>query len=227
MVHHPLEGKKESEIRCLDLPAMNRLYGEQPLFIFDPNDDSNVPVPGLHDNALIFWRLYPAFLKRLFTRAFTEGLHQPGRRVRESEWRSALGMLRDSIFHCECGEENFYCAEAFKANGNRAGRCWACDADLTLPAMLKVGRANVLLESGSKLYPYHLEGMGKYDFIEPIGQVSQNPRNPEQWGLRNLSEQDWTLTLPDMEPLRVAPGRSFQLLPGAKIDFSSVEGEIS
>ena len=42
--HHPLEGARESQIRCLDLPAMTRLYGTDPLFIFDVNDDSNRPV---------------------------------------------------------------------------------------------------------------------------------------------------------------------------------------
>ena len=36
MVAHPLEGKKETEIKCLDLPAMTKLYGTEPLFIFDP-----------------------------------------------------------------------------------------------------------------------------------------------------------------------------------------------
>src|SRR3954452_6732203 len=40
-VHHPLEGAREAAIRCLDLPAMTRLYGTEPLFIFDPRDASN------------------------------------------------------------------------------------------------------------------------------------------------------------------------------------------
>ena len=39
--HHPLEGEKEAQIRALDLPAMTRLYGDDPIFIFDPNDTSN------------------------------------------------------------------------------------------------------------------------------------------------------------------------------------------
>src|SRR5262245_53473833 len=37
MMHHPLEGKKELAIKCLDLPAMKKLYGTEPLFIFDPS----------------------------------------------------------------------------------------------------------------------------------------------------------------------------------------------
>ena len=90
MNHHPLEGAKEAAIRCFDLPAMTKLYGTEPLFIFDPYDGSNRPMPGFHDNALAFWPIYPEFLHKLFTRAFTDGLRDPANgRVRESEWRAA------------------------------------------------------------------------------------------------------------------------------------------
>ena len=76
-VSHPLEGAREAAIKCLDLPAMTRLYGTEPLFVFDPRDDANRPVPSVHDNALAFWPLYPRFLRDLFTRAFTEGMADP------------------------------------------------------------------------------------------------------------------------------------------------------
>src|SRR5262249_30758599 len=59
MNSHPLEGAKEARIRVLDESAMMELHGRHPVFIFDPEDDSNRPVPGEHDNALIFWSIYP------------------------------------------------------------------------------------------------------------------------------------------------------------------------
>src|SRR5262245_59343233 len=77
IMHHPLEGKKEAAIRCLDLPAMTKLYGTEPVFIFDPNDRSNEPVPGYHDNAIAFWPIYPAFLRDLFIKSFTDGIRDP------------------------------------------------------------------------------------------------------------------------------------------------------
>src|SRR4051812_36185407 len=96
VVHHPLEGKRESNIRCLDLPAMTKLYGTDPLFIFDPSNDGNRPVPGYQDNAIAFWAVYPQFFRDLFTRAFTHGLTDPQNgRVRETEWRAAMLRLRD------------------------------------------------------------------------------------------------------------------------------------
>ena len=77
MVAHPLEGAKEAAIKAMDLPAMNKIYGKEPIFIFDPNDASNRPVPGIHDNALAFWRIYPQFLHDIFIRAFTIGIKDP------------------------------------------------------------------------------------------------------------------------------------------------------
>ena len=77
MLHHPLEGRRELTIKCFDLPAMTKLYGTDPLFIFDPCDRSNEPVPGYHDNAIAFWPIYPEFLRALFTRAFTDGIRDP------------------------------------------------------------------------------------------------------------------------------------------------------
>ena len=72
-VHHPLEGKRESEIKCFDLPAMTKLYGTDPVFIFDPKNRSNEPVPGYHDNAIAFWPIYPQFIRDRFTQVLPRG----------------------------------------------------------------------------------------------------------------------------------------------------------
>ena len=45
-----------------------------PLFVFDPDDESNRPVPGVHDNVVVIWPALPLFVRRLFTRSFTVGL---------------------------------------------------------------------------------------------------------------------------------------------------------
>ena len=86
LVNQPLEGAKEAAIKALDLPAMTKIYGKEPIFIFDPNDTSNRPVPGIHDNALAFWRIYPQFLRDIFIRAFTDGISDP--KNGRSRWTS-------------------------------------------------------------------------------------------------------------------------------------------
>lgn len=223
MLHHPLEGKKEAEIHCFDLPAMNKLYGLEPLFIYDPNDDANRPVPGYQDNAIIYWPIYPQFVRDLFTRAFTEGLHDPNKRVRESEWRKALVRLRDTIVYCgRCGAENFYDVE--KMRENQPHLCWSCDAIVQLPPRMRLGQEIVMLNHDTRLFPHHT-GM-LYDFSAPVAEVVRHPQNPNLWGLKNLSQDKWSVTRADGTLTEVLPGKSVTIAPGIKINFGQVEGEI-
>ena len=140
MFHHPLEGKQEADIHIMDMSAITKIYGTHPIFIFDPNDSSNAPILGYQDNALIFWPLYPQFLRDLFTRAFTNGLRDPQNgRVRENEWRSAMVRLRDSIFTCaNCTAENFYEVDTVSKNGGKVAPCWKCKRDVILPFRIRL-----------------------------------------------------------------------------------------
>ncbi|MEO6723664.1 MAG: serine/threonine protein kinase [Blastocatellia bacterium] len=227
MVHHPLEGRRETEIKCLDLPAMTKLYGTEPLFIFDPADTSNAPVPGIHDNALAFWRIYPQFLRDLFTRAFTEGLRDAHARVRESEWRAVMIRLRDSILYCaHCSLENFNDAERLKATGGNPGLCWACAAELRLPPRIRIGKSVVMLNYDTQLFPHHIDSGRLYDFSQPVATVTQHPTNKDVWGLKNLSGERWVSTTKDGRVADVEPGRSVTLGVGTKIQFGKTEGEI-
>jgi len=83
MLGHPLEGKLEYSIKCMDVHAMNRLFGTHPVFVYDPRDKSNLPVKGYHDNVIEFWKLYPQSIRDLFIQSFTEGLSSPNKRVTE------------------------------------------------------------------------------------------------------------------------------------------------
>jgi eukaryotic-like serine/threonine-protein kinase len=227
VVHHPLEGRKETEIKCLDLPAMTKLYGTEPVFIFDPVDTANAPVPGVHDNALAFWRIYPQFLRDIFTRAFTEGLDDPHARVRESEWRAVMVRLRDSIIYCaHCALENFYDAAKLKAAGGDPGLCWACAAQLRLPPRIRINREAVMLNHDTELFPHHVDGARLYDFSQPVAAVTQHPADKNVWGLKNLSGEKWVGVTADGKVKDVEPGRSLLLSPGTKIQFGKTEGEI-
>ncbi len=243
MVHHPLEGAKEAAIRCLDLPAMTRLYGAEPVFIFDPQDASNRPLPGCHDNALTFWPIYPAFLRDLFTKAFTDGIRDPQHgRVRESEWRAAMVRLRDAVMYCaRCGAENFYDADRlrqvhgsqFTVHGSQLAvrgaseqaACWACGGQLALPPRIRVGRSVVVLNHDTRLFPHHVDDQRLYDFSQPVAAVSRHPTNPALWGLQNVSPEKWVISGADGVKV-VAPGRNVTLAPGIRINFGRVEGEV-
>ncbi len=228
VVHHPLDGKRELDIHCLDLPAMNKLYGTDPLFIFDPDDKSNQPVPGYQDNALTFWPLYPQFLRDLFTQAFTKGIRDPQNgRVRESEWQAAMVRLRDSIVYCAaCGAENFYDADALRASDGKPGACWACGTGIKLPPRIRIGNKIVMLNHDTQLFPHHVDDQKLYDFSLPVAAVTQHPQVPTTWGLENLSGETWVVTTAGGAARDVEPGRSARLALGIKVNFGKAEGEV-
>jgi serine/threonine protein kinase len=227
---HPLDGAKEVAIHCFDYNAMVRLYGKEPVFIFDPYDKSNEPIPGYQDNAIAFWPIYPTFLRKLFITSFTEGLRDPDNgRVRETNWRNGMSMLRDSIFNCSCGAENFYDQAALEKAGN-PGTCWQCKSQLKLPPRIKIGKSArstvVMLNADSKLFAHHLEGSAHLDFSKPLAEVTRHPSDPNRWGLKNLTDDSWTAVLTDGSAHQVEPSRNVTLAPGTVIHFPREDGEI-
>jgi serine/threonine protein kinase len=227
MVHHPLEGRREAQIRCLDLPAMNKLYGTDPLFIFDPHDHSNAPDPDLHPNAIEFWPIYPGFLQELFVRSFTDGIRDPEHgRVRESEWRSAMVRLNDSVMYCpSCGAENFYDRAKLQATTGSTQTCWSCGRAVIPPPRLRVGRHIVMLNHDTKLFPHHLDEARPFDFSAPVAEVQRHPSQPNTWGLKNLSSEIWVRLTAAGDSREVGPGATVSIAAGTKLRFSSGEGE--
>ncbi|PWL70020.1 MAG: serine/threonine protein kinase [Bacillota bacterium] len=222
MMGHPLEGKLEADIKCMDIHAMNKLYGTNPVFVFDPVNKANRPVKGYQDNVLIYWDLYPQQIKDLFTQSFTEGLSAPNKRVTEKRWLEAFANLMSGITACpSCGAEIFY--DDHKVASGIAHTCWNCGNAVKMPSSLVVGKNRVLLLKDTKLYAHHI--CGNYDMTTVVGTVVQNPNNPSLWGIKNESTENWTYVKPDGMQIPVAIGRSAAIAKGVKIDFGQMTGE--
>ncbi len=233
--NHPLFGKRLMNIRFLDLPALKKLCGFEPLFIFDSSDDSNEPVPLSDDpyaeaggNALEFWPLYPKFFRDLFTKAFTDGLRDPQHgRVMESEWRAAMVRLRDSIIYCpHCSSQNFYDIEALKDAGDNLDTCWSCKKEIPLPPRIRIGKHILMLNYDTKIYSHHIDDHKLYDFSQVVGELNRHPKDPNIWGIKNLSSEKWVITTADGRLNDVAPGKTVTLAVGTRINFGKEEGEI-
>jgi len=208
---------------------MQLLYGFEPVFIFDPKDTSNRPDPAWHPNALIYWPLYPQLIRDLFTKVFTIGLNNPKERVRESEWRSAMATLFDSIFYCRnCSSQNFYDVEKLRTINGKPGMCYSCQHELVLPFRIMLEQKDiVMLNADTALYHHHLDPSRKYDYEQKLAEVSRHPTNPDLWGLKNLTQEKWVATNPaDGAMTDVPPGKSVPLVSGVKVHFGKSEGLI-
>ena len=222
MMGHPLEGRLEADIKCMDIHAMNKLYGTNPVFVFDPNNKTNRPVKGYQDNVLIYWDLYPQALRDLFAQSFTEGLTAPNKRVTEKKWMETFANLITGIILCpKCGAEVFY--DESKAAAGVAHTCWNCQSSVPMPASIVIGKSRILLHKNAKLYAHHI--YDDYDMDTVVGTVVQNPSNPNLWGIRNESKENWTYIKPEGIQIAVAIGKSAAIAKGVQINFGRVTGE--
>ena len=225
-LNHPLDGAKEANIRAFNIAAMRRLYGEEPVFLFDPNDPSNRPIPGFHDNALIYWELYPGFLKERFVDLFTTGLKAPHERPRSLRWEQLFTRMLDSIVMCPCGAENFYDRDRLDLSSRTAGSCWRCKKAVPLPPRLQVdGQRIVVLNPDTQLFPHHLNFNHSLSFEAPIGEVTRHPTTGA-WGIRNVSSARWTYVRSDGARQDLEPGRAIALSADLKIDCGGGDFEV-
>ena len=83
-----------------------------------------------------------------------------------------------------------------------------------------------MLNHDTQLYPHHVDDGRLYDFSAPVAAVAVHPTNPNVWGLKNLSKDNWFITDAAGAVKEVAPERSVTLAVGTKINFGKAEGEI-
>ncbi|RYG44952.1 serine/threonine protein kinase [bacterium] len=235
MLHHPLMGRASLKYPIEDV-GIPKLFGTNPVFIFDPKDDSNRALAsGEHPEAAFAgaiavprWRVLPSFMQDLFVKAFGDGLHTPQARVTEGTWRRAFLRLRDLTFPCanpDCGNDNYFDPERFKSQPGPP-KCAYCGQPLKKPVRMRIDNRLVMMNLGVSLYPYHIDSGRPFDLAKPIGIVAAHPLKAGVIGLRNLSDTNWSSTLPSGESVDVPPGKSALLETGVTISFGRATGEV-
>lgn len=225
--HHPMHGILEYQFHSWDLPAKMRVYGKSPVFVFDPDDTSNrLPNDPDYATAGKRWSFSPPSLRSLFTRAFTVGLRDPARRVTEGEWQNLFLQLNDGVVACsQCQAENLW--EPLISTLT----CWHCARAVAIPPRLMIAHASgkypVMLSKGARLLQRHVNPHAiESEAFAVIGQVVQNPANPQVWGIKNLSSGPWKAQLPDGSAKEYLPQKSVPLNPGIRLLFAEVAAEI-
>jgi DNA-binding helix-hairpin-helix protein with protein kinase domain len=213
---HPLDGLRSDDYDTFDRPERMDLFGPRALFVYDPDDRANAPIPGFHQNVIDNWPVYPQFIRDLFTEAFTVGLRDPDARVPESVWRKAMVRLAGAGVPCSaCARENFYGGPT---------TCWSCGGTIRYPPRLVIGDLELALNSHTTVRSYHLDL--DYDRDTTCAAMTANPRDPEVWGLQNLSEATWVAEHPTAGTRRIHPGRTIALAAGLIIDFGPTTGKV-
>ena len=213
VLDRPFEGKM-TLVPALTEKHQRQFFGERPVFIFDPNNDENRPVRGVHKNAAAFWVTYPDYIQNAFTQTFTVGLKDRERRVTEQGWEDVLMRLREETVKCPgCGWGTAY--DVSKADRKCVNP--SCGKQLPPLLVLKSSRFGVVIVPGAKLYAARTKAGG--DIFEVSGEVIQNKNNPQLWGIRNVSDSTWYELAPDGSKKVIEKGGVVRALKGIKVDF--------
>lgn len=220
--NHPFDGKLVLSCPCMTEDADRKLYGKDCVFIMDPTDESNRPVRGQHTNVIRRWSIYPSLLGSAFQGAFSkEAIRNSTKRPMDKHWQKVLVQIRSLLVVCpHCGKLTFV------ESKQQANTCLECGKVINKPLMLRVNDYTVALMPQQKIYKCHTTN-AEDDFSFVTGEVLQNPKNPNLWGIRNLSDSQWSIVTPSGEIKLIDRGGVMPILPNLKITFKSgVKGEI-
>jgi serine/threonine protein kinase len=213
--NHPLEGKAACP-PCMDAKHERTIYGENPVFIFDPQDKSNLPVKGLHKGAITRWPFLPAYLQEEFIKAFSKDvLSNPANRIIEQEWLRIFIRMRGEIYKCSCGEIYF-------ADPQTPNPCPKCNKATTFPFYIKTKRYNVPVHQRTKLYACHTE-QDSEDFETLTGEIAVGAAGG--FLLKNRSAKSWSVSA-DGNTTAIVPDTSITLAKGMTINFGGGSAEI-
>ena len=215
-LNHPLEGKR-TMCPCLTEELERKFYGSDPVFVWDPSNDTNRPVRGVHTNEIKLWPLYPEFVRKTFEKAFSHEVmvgNDTAHRVIEKEWQEVFTTLRDLTVKCSCGSETFI------DPSQQTCKCINCGKSFERPPILKVKKYHAALAAGKKLYACHVQ-YDSDDFREVRGEVISSRNNPALLGLRNDSNNTWEAILPNGTSKGYPNGQVIKLGKGMKINFGN------
>lgn len=218
----PMEGEKVVKDVCLTETSELKHYGQQAVFVYDPDDNSNRPVRGIHDNVIKFWRIYPAYVREAFIKSFTIGIREPNRRIIENEWQKLFIRLRSEIIVCTCGRTNF--TSMFENVDESTYRCPKCGSEFISLAFSNRDY-RMPLYVGSKFYECEIDPRSD-DFQKVVCELVENKLKPGMLGIKNSSGKTWRVKMPDGVFYDIVSGKGFPLWKGLEIDFGDINAHI-
>lgn len=208
--NHPFEGAKVVACPCMTEAFEKKFYGSEAVFMYDPTNKENLPVRGIHQNVIRRWPVFPKILKDTFIDQFSqEKLKNPQSRMIEQDWEKIIAQVRDQLVRCPiCGEETFYDIALPDHT------CIDCGRSIKIDNYLELGRRQLLLTVGTKLFIDH-------DNIAD-GIVETSPQNDGSLWIKNLSPEKWTVETASGKIKSIDPNGVFPVKPGISVSFSNM-----
>lgn len=241
LYRHPLRGSKVHDINDEQRDEALSM-GEKALFIEHPTDASNRVKPSQLDKsqlpqgdpAKLPYTICGPYLKKLFDRAFIDGLHNPALRPSADEWEQALIKTTDLMQPCQnpaCEEKWFVFDNKYKPV------CPFCGTEYhgKLPILnfyYSPAPGKPFMSEDYRLMVYNKQSLYKWHanrFVVPNEKTPAEDKHPV--GDFHFHNGQWILinrALPDMwdntEKRQVKIGEFVALTEGRQILFSHEDG---
>ena len=192
-IDHPFEGINVVRRPCMTEAIERCVFGDEICFIFDPDNTKNRPVRNIHRNAIALWDMVPHTIKSAFIEEFSlERILKPESRRTEMQWVDIFCRVRDKLTLCpKCGDE-------IVADG--VSKCLNSSCNTTyLPELSMIsGNRKISMLNGTLVYFSTNSSVS--------GAVFSKPGEPSKLLIKNLTDQNWSVTTPLGKTIEVAPG---------------------
>lgn len=203
--NHPFEGARVVACPCMTESYEKKFYGSEAVFIYDPTDNSNPPVRGIHRNVMRRWPVFPQLLRDTFIAEFSkEKLTNPQKRMIEQMWERVLSQVRDNLVVCpSCSDETFVDTTQAKCS------CMNCGKTVDLSRRLIVEGRSLPLLNKTSIY-FDVDNT-------PDGIVTTDSAGFTL--IKNLSPDSWTVETPSGKVKTVEPQAVLPVKEGLKINL--------
>jgi serine/threonine protein kinase len=205
---HPLEGKRYL-VPALTAALQEKLYGSEPIFMMDPNDDRNRPHKIVHKNSRMVWPQLPDYIREIFINAFSKkAFEKPSSRPREIEWLNVFTRFRSDIVPCVCGNEIF-------TQQGESRTCEECGRKTDVSFKLVLSNYSIPAIRDTRIYRCQLGVCDETEALSPIARVLKK-KNENAYGIKNLTEKRWDAVTTKGIARKVAPEEVIPLKDGIK-----------
>lgn len=222
--HHPLIGHEAARWPVLKDAHRKKIYGTDPVFIFDPENESNRPVKGVHLRVSGFWNRCPDCIKKKFYCVFLHSAMNDSNKVEVSEamWYEVLNDVRSSLFTDSAGTENILTESAGrKLKGQESHK----EIEKIAPLSWKIeegGRErSFLLIPGNKIYAGQLDFHELSDPIKTVGEIARG-ENANLCYILNKTQEQWEAYYKDIQFL-TKPGGMLLVKAGMTVQMGKTK----
>ena len=199
LANHPLEGKKWINTTVITNSVQKELYCTNPVFIFEPLDDSNRPSNKLQKHAIEVWNCLPDYLKSYFSVAFSkDALSEPHKRITEIDWLMTLTRFRSDIVKCNC--ENVVILK-----NSSSTICDNCGKTYNVNHLIELPFYTIPATQGTRIYRCQLGMCPVREALKPVGQIVRKKDESDVIGYRNMLDDDILIHTSSNRKITLAP----------------------